>query len=631
MTELTDKQREILQRARKKVATQTANQRGGEFGQSIAGGLVDAFTSGVTFGHTDEIEGGKAALLGQTLDGDWFDYSQPFSERYRAARDFKRGQMGAFSNAHPGTALTAEIAGALSPLGRVAQMGQLGWKGLTGLGAAGGALAGLGNAPELEDALEEMGVGGAIGAATGLASIPLSYIPKKGVESIRGWMENLPSGYRKAARELVAGMRKEGKDSDQIMRELQAAEKTGSPYTIADTLGVEGRNMTALAGEGGEEGSRAMRQFLQDRQNAQHARITGTLKKDFGPAPVKGVTPTAAMAQDSVGEMRRKTSKVYYDEAMRLAKPVDAKNLLKTIKEIKGTSITPKLAKRFKYYTAALSSKEAKGDNFEFVLRLKDELSDEIGKAKKSDELKVVRVLSQLKDTFDKALDTASPSYRKANDTYSAQSAVLDTFKKGQQATKNTIRAGDVKNELGKLSSAPAPDINLSQQQAYQQGAGDRLLQKVESARPTTNAAAPYTTDIMKNKVRTLSTRPQQTLDTMARENTMYDTYRAGVPKAPGQQGAQAGLSGRRAPTTITGVIGEGTDAAARAASRKWQGNIQGQLAEMLMARGATAEQAIARAEQLLADDEALKRLLASGVLATGQAAITDPNAGATP
>ena len=50
--------------------------------QPFVGGVIDSLGQGVTMGWGDELTALESAALGRTPQGGWFDYSQPFKERY---------------------------------------------------------------------------------------------------------------------------------------------------------------------------------------------------------------------------------------------------------------------------------------------------------------------------------------------------------------------------------------------------------------------------------------------------------------------------------------------------------------------------------------------------------------------
>lgn len=150
-------------------------------------GIIDAFTQGASFGFGDELTGLEAALLGKTPSGKWFDYSHPFRDRYKAARDAERAQQDRFREEHPvaaygtmvaGTIPTAMILGPEAAVGDSMSAGAIPAAVTPGLDVAvGGSLAkaigtgalqgGLFGAGEAEGDLSDRAVGALTGALTG--------------------------------------------------------------------------------------------------------------------------------------------------------------------------------------------------------------------------------------------------------------------------------------------------------------------------------------------------------------------------------------------------------------------------------------------------------------------------------
>ena len=178
---MTPEQQRALAQARARRRRQEA-EAGSQ--QGMAGGLFDAFTQGAAFGFGDELTALESAALGRTPDGGWFQYDQPFPQRYEQALTAERGQQERFREENPALAMGAEASGALTsalatPLGMlgapVRGAGMLsnalragtagaGMGGVYGFGAGEGGVQG-----RLESAVMPATVGGAIGTAVPVA------------------------------------------------------------------------------------------------------------------------------------------------------------------------------------------------------------------------------------------------------------------------------------------------------------------------------------------------------------------------------------------------------------------------------------------------------------------------------
>lgn len=171
---MTPEQQRAMARARARRRRQEAESQG------MTGGLLDSFTQGAAFGFGDELTALEAALLGRTPGGEFFQYDQPYGQRYEQALGAERGQQERFREERPIAATGAEAAGAVAtalatPLGvlgapvrgasMLANAGRAGAAG-AGLGAVYGFGSGEGGAGQrAENAALPTLVGGGVGAA----------------------------------------------------------------------------------------------------------------------------------------------------------------------------------------------------------------------------------------------------------------------------------------------------------------------------------------------------------------------------------------------------------------------------------------------------------------------------------
>lgn len=138
----TDEEIAVLRR----LIAQAEPQRGTpEHGVTHIGGLTGMATQGALMSFGDEYLGHLSAMLGVQPDGQggarWFDYSQPYRERYATARDQIRAELDEYREQHGGLATAAQIGGAIStaiPMATAAGIGTAS----TALGRAGQMIAG---------------------------------------------------------------------------------------------------------------------------------------------------------------------------------------------------------------------------------------------------------------------------------------------------------------------------------------------------------------------------------------------------------------------------------------------------------------------------------------------------------
>ena len=166
--------------------------------QGMAGGLFDAFTQGAAFGFGDELTALESAALGRTPDGGWFQYDQPFGQRYERALTAERGQQEQFREENPALAMGAEAAGALTtavatPIGMlgapvrgaggVMNAGRAGGTGFS-LGGLYGFGSGEGGARErLESAILPATIGGGVGVLAPAVGAGIGRLTQRAMES----------------------------------------------------------------------------------------------------------------------------------------------------------------------------------------------------------------------------------------------------------------------------------------------------------------------------------------------------------------------------------------------------------------------------------------------------------------
>ena len=192
---MTPEQQRALAQARARRLRQEA---GASNQQGMAGGLFDAFTQGAAFGFGDELTALEGAVLGRTPDGGWFQYDQPFAQRYEQALEAERGQQEQFREENPLAATGAEAAGALAtavatPLGMLgapvrgaglaANAVRAGGAG-AGMGAVYGYGTGEGGAVErAQSAIAPAGIGGMVGAVAPAVGAGIGRLTQRAMES----------------------------------------------------------------------------------------------------------------------------------------------------------------------------------------------------------------------------------------------------------------------------------------------------------------------------------------------------------------------------------------------------------------------------------------------------------------
>jgi hypothetical protein len=127
--------------------------------------------------------------------------------------------------------------------------------------------------------------------------------------------------------------------------------------------------------------------------------------------------------------------------------------------------------------------------------------------------------LTPLVKKLDKALENASPGYRKANDTYARQSRAIDGIDQGRLAT----RQGRFEDNLGDFIG-----MDDATQSTFRTGYGDELLRKLETKPqgPMTDMARQLRTTKYQNEFPAFADpqRGQQLSRRLAQEAEMFGT-----------------------------------------------------------------------------------------------------------
>ena len=634
MAEQTEQQRRLIQQARQRAAAETGRKRGSE-GRSF-GNILDSITQGLTLGFGDELTAHEAAIFGKTPEGAIFDYSDPYQTRYDRALTAERAQQNQFEQDNPATAFTAEVGGAMIPAlmsgGTTAPTSVgagLGRAMATGVGT--GAIYGFGEGEGgVENRIDSAKVNALLGGLGGAASVPLAAAGRGMVNWLKSWFDKVPPSQRSAARKIVSDMRQQGLTTDDIVRELQSAEQAGQPFAVMDALGQAGQNRAQGVARSAGDGATDVQEFLLDRQANQRARTSDIVRDALGGQQ------TARATEDTLRSARDDAANVAYTAAREGSDPVDVRPVLKVINErigqfgdvdVKGNATDRIFAK----YRSQLTDRPlTAGDkvasptpppatdlsDFDRVLRMKKDVDDEIGAALRAGRKEQARDLYPLKNALDEALQASSEGYRQARQEFAADSSVIDAVSKGQAGAQLRNRAPDVVDEFQGLSPVAGPNTGISPQQAYREGMADRFLGDIEKLNESGNAVRNLTPDVSRNKLTAIANDPNDVLSRLDREKIMFETQRRGVQGSPTSE-ALSNIAdvGGNTPTTKAGLIDRGISLVADQFTSAQRAALQRELADVLLARGAPAEQALRRAEQLVQSDENLQRLLQSGVI----------------
>ena len=506
--------------------------------------MLAGATRGSTFGFGDEILGGMDAVVSagsDILNGNLSGMGGRMADRYSSFRDIVRDEYENASFARPKTTMGAEIVGGAIPA--------LGGAGLAvkagtslpmraGLGAAAGAgegsLYGFGTGEggagnRLAEAGKMAVIGAAGGAAAPLAIAGLGAAKNAVVNPVMSAL-NIPSDLN-ASKAIQKMLARAGMSADDAQRAItQAADEGQDVFRLADALGPTGqRGLAGIARQPSDDARREIADFLTQRQGGQADRLTGFV------ANALEAPDTAAARVAALTKARGDAAGVAYDAARTGAAPVDVRGALGVIDDrlgpMSGMGVTgdgiDKTLSTFRNRLAAPDTKLPNGasavelSDFDRVLKVKQDLGDEIGAAVRAGRNNEARELMKLQAALDQSLEGASPAYRSANDEFAKASRVIDAVDQGKAAVSGRVRADDTAASWAKMTP--------EQQRAFRAGYADPVIARIENAAEGVNKARPLSSGKTGADMGTLAVDPELIRRQIARENTMFETGNAAL------------------------------------------------------------------------------------------------------
>lgn len=491
-------------------------------------GKVDAGVRGaadaLTLGFSDEIAAGAGTGFGFLGDYDkelarqrGIDNSDSENRfGYRLAGQLGGGVAAGAGLAAGGMSMAANAARAGGGLGRVAM-------GSAADGAIMGAASGFGSGEGLGGRLQGAVTGGAAGVVMGGAA-PYAVAGVQALASpfVRPLMARMrPETY--ANRAMNEGIRRAGTTPDEIGDRLARAHADGQDmFTVADAMGHSGQRMLSTVARNPNDMRQTLIDTLTGRQMGQGNRLSNALAEGFN-AP-----DTAAQRVQSLTGDRARLANVNYANASQDASPVNLNGALETIDNLLGRdpimgetalSMGP-MGARLRAVRDQMQNGGEQLIDFDRVVNLK---SDMFQQMKRNPD--AASDLRPVYETLDRALESASPTYRGANDAYRAQSATIDAVDAGGHAASGRTRAADTIRTF--------QGMEPGEQNAFRAGYVDPYIAKVESSAmsPTTNKARPLISEKTDQEFPALAI-PQRA-DRMgrriAREQQMFETSNAAM------------------------------------------------------------------------------------------------------
>ena len=412
---------------------------------STASAMLQGAGQGLTFGFSDEIEGGARALYDTLVGGK--DFSKSYDKRLATARQ----RLKSAQNTNPYAFYGAELGSAVLVPGGLARAGigslskaaarqTLGRRSLQSAkeGALYGAAYGAGTGEGVEGRLSGAATGGLLGASVGAAipgAVDLAGATVRSVANpIRGYTSPNRVASEKYA-EAVArdlGSTKSGSDFDAAARRMAARAKKVDPQSPMMSMDLAGENTRRLVRQAADMPSSKVQAFsrrLDIRQQGQPERLEKALAKTIGDPKV-----FAREATDII-ERRKEAAKPNFEKAM--AKQI---RFPPRMTEFFNRPTMQGILKNVERSMADAGLEPSSQNAMQIVHRVKMELDEQIATAARAKKMGTggnsswnLNDLMGLKNTLVSYARKENPAYAKALDEYAGQSAMLSAIRDGAE------------------------------------------------------------------------------------------------------------------------------------------------------------------------------------------------------
>jgi len=393
--------------------------------------------------------------------------------------------------------------------------------GVTGAGGPGDA------ETRVKNTLVGAGTGSVVGLATPYATKAITTAAQPLIAPIMARLR--PEAY--ANRAVGEGLERAGMTADEIAASLQKAADDGQDvFNVADAMGHAGQRMMSTVARTPNNMRQTAVNTLQGRQMGQGERLTNALAEGFA-AP-----DTAAQRAAALTAARDASADISYEAARKGAGVVDVSEAIKAADDIVSPGVNQivspasgiaddTLENAVRRVKARLTDGKSNLTDFNSVLRVKQDLRDDIKAALRTGKDNRARVLTQINNRLDKALEEASAGYRSANDTFAQQSRAIDAVDAGKAAASGRTRAADTIPAFSKAT----PD----QQAGFRAGYVDPYIAKVEAlaSSPSTNKARLLQTGKTSQEFPIFAApgKGDQLQNRIAREQRMFETANAAL------------------------------------------------------------------------------------------------------
>jgi len=480
-------------------------------GVPIIGGLLnkaDAATNAALAPALNSFFDPKDQLQGDT-----------FGERYAKSLAMQEGSDAKFATQHPIIDTGAKLAGGVASMSPVVAAAPALWGATGGLGArtvaSGLSNAALGGA---DSSIRGNGfvpgaiTGGLIGGAAPAAEAAASPF----ISSIMSRID--PTGA--ANRQVARAVSESGRPTADIANDVTTAAAEGQlQFTLADALGNPGQRMLSTVARAPGEGRTDVVNALEQRQAGQGRRIAGQLAEGFQ-AP-----ETAAATEARLTAARGAQADQDYGAVRSGAGSVDVLPAIDHIDGVLGPAADMQLANG----GSALPNDSIEGalqgfrnrlsrvnpDDFAGVQRIRADMADAAQNAMQNGLGNRARLIRGAVGHLDTAMETASPGFRQANQTFAAASRDIDAVAAGRDAFQRGRTADTIP-----AFNALRPEA----QAAFRSGYVDPAIQNVAGAAPGANKARPLLNDAFGDEAAAMAPGNDLMQRQLAREQTMFTT-----------------------------------------------------------------------------------------------------------
>lgn len=469
--------------------------------------LASLAVNGITSGFGDKALAGLDSLIGRG------SYEDQLAIR-RGATEDARTRAGLAGS-------VAEIGGAVLPAAKLAKLGLTATRipgmvgrvgGMAADGAAFGAVNALGND-------QDIGIGTAVGAVLGAGGQAVGKVLGAVAKPIMARINP-----QKASNEvLLKAINEAGTNPSAIAQDLAAARADGqTSYALMDAMGYPGQRLASTVVRNPNDGRAPMVEFLENRQAGQGRRVSNILSEGFGSPE------TAAQRGQSIASRRDLRANADYNAARAAATDVDTMPAVDAVDNLLGGSPFPRVANdvtpdSLEGILTRVRNKLINSDGsvqtvgFDKVLRIKQELDDDIGKALRAGEKNKARMLAAVRSELDTALQSASVPYARAAKRFARSSKAIDAIDKGKSAAMRG-RPEDTIPAFGKL--------NRMEKIGFRSGYVDPLIESAQTAAVGANKVRPLINDAYAAEFPAFAApgKGEQMGRRIAREKTMFDT-----------------------------------------------------------------------------------------------------------